>query len=347
MPQIIVVSPPGSGTGLLNQATTALGYTPHGTMSAAQPTEDQRPVPGETYPLLLAGYGQDEAVRLLHVKGHELQDAFQAAVSAAWRVWWMRLGQPVTHACPLDTGLEARLSRLPAHDLYTLLPGRGCWYLTCLDLARADADFLRTWHTGGHPKIVYHHRDIRDRIIHQIRILSQPPADPATSMPGHLVYHRILGALPTLDAKITLALSDPNFPGLQEARRSRWLLHHPEVCVIRHEDLAGPALGGSTQARDKSLARLHAAAGNPDSTPAWPAHASPAGDKDDVDTLSVGAWRTCFTPAHERLLEQCHSDLLTGPAQPVTSQPNTPAPHSSLPAARGNVRDRLQEHSGN
>ncbi|WP_328306381.1 hypothetical protein OG432_00065 [Streptomyces sp. NBC_00442] len=328
MPQVIVVSLRGSGTQLLNQATSALGFTSYGTMSGS-PLEEEQPAPGETYPVLLAGYGQHEAVRLLKFKGHALQEAFQEAVSALWRVWWMRLGQPVTHASPIEPALEARLARIPSQDLYGLLPGRGCWYLTGLDLARADADFLRHWQSGGHPRIVFHHRDLRDRIIDQIHLLSRP-VDAVGSMPEHLVYHSILAALPTLDAKITLALSDPNFPGMDEARRSSWLLHHPAVCVITHEDLAGPALGGTTAARDQALARLHAAITDSDPLPAWPAPSTTTATNPGTGPLAVGAWRTYFTPAHERLLEQHHSSLL-----PPSHHPAAPP---ALPATRTPAR---------
>ncbi|MGY0466266.1 hypothetical protein ACW14Y_39290 [Kitasatospora sp. cg17-2] len=334
LPQLIVVSPRGSGTPLLARITSALGYTPYGTMSGTRPDGGGRPGPGEVSPLLRAAYGQDEAGRLLlGQRDHraELEAAFQQAVTAVWRVWWTRLGQPVTAASPVDPVLEDRLTRVPDSDLPRLLPGRGCWYVNSLDLERADAGFLRAWHTTARPPIVYHHRDVRDRVVQQIHLLSQP-AGHVGSLPDHLVYRDIVSALPTMDARITLALTDPGFPGMREARSCQWLLRHPAVCVLTHEELAGPAQGGSTEARNRALDRLLTATGHPD-----PAAARAALPEPGSDELPVGAWRTHFTPEHERLLRRHHADLL--PPRPDEAahtigprRPDTPA--SSRPASR-------------
>ncbi|MFJ4923520.1 hypothetical protein [Streptomyces sp. NPDC088725] len=309
-PQLIVVSPHGSGTPLLTEATTALGYTPCGTMSGAKgPSGAWRPGPGEVHPLLTAAYGPDRAALLLRRQGGEgdnLETAFQEAVSALWRVWWMRLGQPVTLASPVDPGLEGRLARVPDSELPGLLPGRGCWYVTSLELRRADGGFLRAWQATGNPPVIFHHRDPRDRIISQIRLLSQP-AGQVGSLPEHLVYRDIISALPTMDARITFALTDPGFPGTAEARHCQWLAHHPAVTVITHEDLAGPAHGGSAEARQRALARLRETTGHAAPAVELPAPSAAASEGDD---LTVGAWRAHFTPAHERLLSRYHGDLL-------------------------------------
>ncbi|MFD7584503.1 hypothetical protein ACFV84_03600 [Kitasatospora sp. NPDC059811] len=310
VPQLIVVSLRGSGTPLLARITSALGYTPYGTMSGFQDDGDERPGPGEVSPLLRAAYGQDEAGRLLsRQRDHleELETAFQKAVNALWRVWWTRLGQPITAASPVDPGLEDRLTRVPDTDLPRLLPGRGCWYVNSLDLERADAGFLRAWHTTARPPIVYHHRDVRDRIVEQIRLLSQPCGH-VGSMPEHLVYRDIVSALPTMDARITLALTDPGFPGMREARRCQWLLRHPAVCVLTHEELAGP-----TETRDQALYRLLAATGHPDPAAALATLPGPRNVGAENGELPVGGWREHFSPDHERLLHQHHGDLLTLP----------------------------------
>ncbi|WP_380280565.1 hypothetical protein [Kitasatospora purpeofusca] len=334
VPQLIVVSPRGSGTPLLARITAALGYTPYGTMSGTQPDSGDRPGPGEASRLLRAAYGQEKAGRLLrgqYDNRTELEAAFQPAVTALWRVWWTRLGQPVTAASPVDPVLEDRLSRIPDSELPRLLPGRGCWYVNSLDLERADAGFLRAWHATARPPIVYHHRDVRDRIIEQIRLLSRP-AGRVGSLPDHLVYRDIVSALPTMDARITLALTDPAFPGMREARRCQWLLRHPAVFVLTHEELTGPAHGGTAEARDRALHRLLAAVGHP-----APGAALAALPEPESDELPVGAWRTHFSPEHERLLRQHHGGLL--PPHPdeavhTLGPRRTDAPAPSHPASR-------------
>jgi hypothetical protein len=349
-PQLIVVSLRGSGTQLLAQATAALGYTPYGTMGGAPGASGDRPGPGEVYPLLEAAYGKERAVGLLHAGRGDLEAAFQQAVAALWRVWWIRLGQPVAAASPVASALEDRLSRVADSEFPRLLPGRGCWYVNSLDLERADGGFLRFWHATGQPPIVFHHRDVRDRIISQVLALSQP-ADRVGSLPDHLVYRDIVSALPTMDAKITLALTDPGFPGMEEARRCQWLPRHPAVRVICHEDLAGAAHGGSDEARRNALTGLLDATGHPEhalaALPEPPAPHS-TGDGDGGGSggdLAVGGWRTHFTPEHERLLQQRHFDLLV-PAPPAAAAVHatggsyalTPLRGQGFPAPRGGVR---------
>ncbi|MGW6604069.1 hypothetical protein [Streptomyces sp. NPDC055036] len=341
-PQLIVVSPRGSGTPLLTEITTALGYSSYGTMSDARPIGDERhgPGPGEVYSLLAAAFGQDRAVQLLRRRDgerDELNSAFQAAVSAVWRVWWTHLGQPVTLASPVDPALEGRLARVPGGELHRLLPGRGCWYVTALDLQRAEAGFLRAWHADGQPPIIFHHRDVRDRIISQIQLLSGP-AERVGSLPDHLIYRDIVSALPTMDARITLALTDPAFPGMEEARRCQWLARHPAVTVITHEELAGPARGGTVEARQEAVTRLLHATGHPARPMELPSP-MPSPRTGDGDDLEVGIWRRHFTPAHERILSRLHSDLLSRPStspEPVThgKAPTLGEPPASPPRHR-------------
>ncbi|MYV99969.1 hypothetical protein [Streptomyces sp. SID3343] len=299
VPHVIVVSPSGSGGPTLAGITTALGYTPYGTMSGSHAVAGERPGPGEVQPLLQAAYGQDRTVALLRGDRAELEAAFQAAVHALWRVWWTRLGQPVTHVSPVEPVLEHRLARWPAPALYRLLPGRGCWYVCGLDLRRMDADLVRTWTATGQPPIVFHHRDVRDRILSQVHLLSGP-ADRVGSLPEHLVYRDIVSALPDMDARITLALTDPEFPGMAEARRCQWLLRHPRVCAITHEELVGP-----DDVRDRALTRLLTTVDHPDHAAALAALAAVSRDEGDH---AVGAWREHFTPEHERLLRRFHDD---------------------------------------
>lgn len=324
-PQVIVVSLPGSGTPLLTDITAALGYPPYGTMSATRSAGSERPGPGEVYPLLAAAYGKERAALLLRREEGQwerLETAFKEAVSALWRVWWTRLGQPVTLASPVDPALEGRLTRVPDSELPRLLPGRGCWYVDSLDIQRADAGFLRHWLVTGQPPVIFHHRDVRDRIISQIRMLSRP-ADRIGSQPENLVYRDIISALPTMDAKITLALTDPGFPGMAQARRCQWLSRHPAVKVLTHEDLAGPARGGTAEARERAVARLLDAVGHP-----RPAVVPPTpGGNGDGDDLEVGVWRRYFTAEHERLIDLYHGDLLTDrPPRVVAARPGDSRP---------------------
>ncbi|MFI6085964.1 hypothetical protein ACIBBB_34340 [Streptomyces sp. NPDC051217] len=324
--QVIVVSLPGSGTPLLADLTSALGYLSYGTMSTAPAVGGRSAGSPEIVamrPLLTAAHGREEAELLLKRGGEEREEldaAFREAAGALWRVWWMRLGQPVAVASSVDPGLESRLARVPERELPGLLPGRGCWYVDSLGLQRADAGFLRAWQKSGRPPVVFHHRDVRDRIVSQIRSLSRP-GTPAGYRPHQLIYRDIVAALPTMDAKITFALTDPGFPGMEEARRCQWLLHHPAVTVITHEDLAGPAHGGTAEGRERAVAQLLAITGLPPSAAASAASAQPPRENEE---LTVGQWRNCFTPAHERLLDRRHGDLLTARAESGPADDPTP-----------------------
>lgn len=109
-----------------------------------------------------------------------------------------------------------------------------------------------------------------------------------------------------MDARITLALTDPAFPGMEEARRCQWLSRHPAVTVITYEELAGPTHGGTTEARQGAVTRLLDATGHP---PRALDLAAP--HNHDGDDLKVGVWRRYFTSDHERILAQHYSNLLT------------------------------------
>ncbi|MFD5514364.1 hypothetical protein ACFWIB_43000, partial [Streptomyces sp. NPDC127051] len=256
---LIVVSPPGSGTVLLHEITTALGYTSRGTMSPSTDTPAQTG-PGEVYPLLEAAYGPDRAAALLQAHHHHqdtgpLQDAYTTALQLLWRVWWKRLGQPVTTHTPLDSTVESRLTAQKDATLLRLLPGRDAWYVTGLDPAHVDGGLLRHWAATGQPAILYHHREPHDRVLAVVQHLTRDDKNVGT-IPGHLIYRDILTALPGTDERLSLALTDPDFPGNEEARHTGWLTHHPAVHTITHEELAGPHHGGSTDARTRALQQL-------------------------------------------------------------------------------------------
>ncbi|GGZ42706.1 hypothetical protein [Streptomyces poonensis] len=306
MQQLVVVYLPGSGIELLHPALTALGYTPRGTLnSLAEPSTPARP--GEVYPLLQAAYGEDEATRLLHDYHHDtrdpaaLQEAWGDALLTLWRVWWQRLGQPVTAHTPLDAAVEERLTRLDDTRLISLLPGRNAWYINALDLTRADSGLLRHWHATGHPAVVHLERNPGDRITSLIQRLCRQDGRVGT-ISTHLVYRDILTSLPTMDARLTHALSDPYFPGNTAARHTAWLRHHPAVTTLTCEELAGPDYGGTTQARQAALSRLTAALGHPHPTPA--ALPGPPTDRPD---LTTGIFHQHAGPHHKHLLDTLHT----------------------------------------
>ncbi|MFJ2607662.1 hypothetical protein ACIO13_22215 [Streptomyces sp. NPDC087425] len=82
--------------------------------------------------------------------------------------------------------------------------------------------------------------------------------------------------------------------------RGQWLLRHPAVCSLSHEELTGPA-----SARDQALARLLDALGHP-GPPPLPA---PRPADDDPTGVAPGRGRDLFSDAHEQLLHRHHSDL--------------------------------------
>ncbi|MEU6394810.1 hypothetical protein [Streptomyces sp. NPDC046939] len=256
---LIVVSLPGSGTELLHEITTALGYTSRGTMSPSTETAAQ-PGPGEVYALLEAAYGPERAAALLqahhrHRDTGSLQHAYTDALHLLWRVWWKRLGQPVTAHTTLNSETEARLNAQTDAGLLRLLPGRDAWYVTGLNPAHVDGGLLRHWAATGQPAILYHHREPRDRALALIQHLTRDDGNVGT-IPGHLIYRDILTALPGTEERLILALTDPDFPGNEEARHTGWLSRHPAVLTVTHKELAGRDPGGTTTARTRALAHL-------------------------------------------------------------------------------------------
>ncbi|NYV73409.1 hypothetical protein [Streptomyces sp. UH6] len=261
---LVVVSPPGSGTVLLHQITTALGHTSRGTMGG-HAHHARRAAPGEVYPLLETAYGRPAALAFLTAHHREqdtgpLQAAYTAAVDTLWRVWWQRLGQAVTAHTDLDPAVESRLARLPNAEVLRLLPGRDAWYVTDLRLDRADAGLLRHWAATGEPLIILHRRHPDDRIAAHIRHLCRPDGQVGT-MPENLIHRDVLTSLPTDRARWDYARADPAFLGATGP--SLWLSHHPGVLTVTHEELAGPLYGGTPHARAAALARLTTALGHP------------------------------------------------------------------------------------
>ncbi|WP_205530673.1 hypothetical protein [Streptomyces sp. MBT27] len=313
MQQLVVVSPPGSGIELLHPAITALGYTPRGTQNA--PAESPAPArPGEVFPLLEAAYGQREAVQLLQDHHHDpnttnqLQNAYHQAVLALWRVWWKRLGQPVTAHTPLDTAVEEHLARQDDAQLISMLPGRNAWYTTELDLTRVDGGLLRHWTATGQPAIFYLHRDPGDRITNLIQHLCREDGRVGT-IPAYLVYRDILMALPTMDARLTHALTDPQFPGHTSARQTAWLHHHPAVVTLTAEDLAGQGYGGTDQDRLAALSRLAGALAQPPSAAATLPD-PPPGRPD----LTTGVFQQHSHTHHRQLLDTLYTSADRLPA---------------------------------
>ncbi|WP_171171513.1 hypothetical protein [Streptomyces sp. I05A-00742] len=91
-------------------------------------------------------------------------------------------------------------------------------------------------------------------------------------------------------------MTDPCFPGIAETAHSHWLARHPAVITLTHEELAGPAYGGTSRARRAALSRLLTATGRPREFAALPA------PHPGHPHLRIGHATRHFGPQHERLL---------------------------------------------
>jgi hypothetical protein len=310
-PRIMMVSPQKTGTHLVLELAVALGYRVFGAIrstprNAPQFTDEQR---REIARLVLA---EDEHAELLKLDDpDEFRDRTDRAWSALAWSWQRRLGQPVVNRYGQD--LHDSVDRTATNPLFgrtrfAETPAGLCWIWHELDPSTVDGSFVAEWTDTGDPRMILNLRDPRDALLSLVNFIDGRTNQGIGNFYERRIYNKVLSTFDTLEQKIDYALRDRYFLAAQEFERALWLLHHPDVCVVRYEELAGPAAGGSRPAQLAAVSRVmrHVGVGgdpatyadvvyNPDS---WSFHRG-----------RIGEWRAHFTARNLRHFHERYGDI--------------------------------------
>jgi hypothetical protein len=309
----LVVSLRKSGTHLLKEVMTRFGYSLHGEVAA-----DAGPkLAGETlWRVLTMVYGEEELRRLTASEDRTAIDAaISEAVAAFYGAWRIRLGipwrGPANEAPPQE--LVARTLARSAACRFGDTPGGVCWFLHQLDPHRIDDGFLSEWLDTGSPRIVFNYRDPRDALLSMVNFLSGETGRGVGHFTDHRVYSGVLRSAGDFEERLTIALTDPCFPGADAYERGLWLLRHPAVCKVSFEELVGPRGGGSRERQAAAVGRIAVFLGADDGHGQDPAAIADGLFNEGAYSFHrgrIGAWREHFTPEHEKLFEERYGAVL-------------------------------------
>ncbi|QFQ99640.1 sulfotransferase domain-containing protein [Streptomyces phaeolivaceus] len=315
---VLVVSLRKSGTHLLKEVVSGLGYALNGAVSSADagPRPLGRPA---ALRVLDAVYTSEEIAGLKRSRDRgEIDRGVGRAVTALNRAWWQRLGMPRTAAAPggdpMTDLLTARELARPSGYRFDDLPGGVCWFTHDLDLTGVDENFLLEWSRADSPKIILNYRDPRDVLLSMVNFLTEKDAGRLGGFPDHVVYGDILKQVPDVRERIGIALTDPGFPGGDSFERALWLLRHPRVCKVTFEALVGPDGGGSTAVQAAEIEKITDFLGLADDMDAADREAlgRRVFNRDSYTFRSgrTGSWHKQFTPEHHALFERRYGYLL-------------------------------------
>jgi hypothetical protein len=154
-------------------------------------------------------------------------------------------------------------------------------------------------------------RDPRDTLLSMVNYMCGATGRGLSVFSNLRTFRSILVSMPTLEERITYALTDDSFPSSgDDFRRTLWLLHHPDVCKTSFEELVGPQGGGTADSQLQATARLLDFPGIKDRP-----LEEVTGKLFNRNTFSfhrgqIGDWREVFTDKQRRLAEARFGDLL-------------------------------------
>jgi hypothetical protein len=314
---VLVVSLRKSGTHLLKEVMAGLGYALNGAVSSAGAAP--RPLGRQTALRVLgAVYTPDEIAALKRSRDRAAVDhAVSRAVTVLNRAWSVRLGMPRTAAAGSDPETDRLTAReLSRHSGYRFsdTPGGVCWFTHDLELAGVDENFLLEWADSGSPKIILNYRDPRDVLLSMVHFLAEKDAGRLGGFPDHVVYGDILKSVQDPRDRVSIALTDPGFPGGGSFERALWLLRHPRVCKVSFEALVGPDGGGSATVQAEEIKKITDFLDLADDMDSAGREALTRRifNRDSYTFRSgrTGAWREHFTPEHHALFERRYGDVL-------------------------------------
>ena len=309
--RVIVISLTKSGTHLIQELMVALGYGMYG---HSRITDEIKPRLDQDTRWRIARMIYDEP--MLKLLGETGEESFMKATDEAWEAyamaWQMKFGMPLVNRygteLPSTELVEKARLRTVSTDFADTPPGVG-WIFIEFDVKRLDGRFLREWSQTGEPRIIFNYRDPRDIVLSMINFLTGKTGNGIGNFSEFQIFSRILDSLPSLDAQLSYALSDPSFPTQGDLGRMFWLLSHPNVCKISFEELIGPHGGGSEEQQRQAVTRITDFLGVPT----------------EVETVlprlynrnsfsffkgKTEAWRDVFTPYHRDLAEKRFGEML-------------------------------------
>ncbi|GAA3170026.1 MULTISPECIES: hypothetical protein [Nonomuraea] len=303
--RVIVVSPRKSGTHLVQKLMTALGYGIYG-----------EPVPPESGRAAVSLRERLElAERFLHPDEFAALDVREDTkefirrtdrllIQLGW-IWQTRLAARNLSNVDLirpEIDFELRMSEDAWTRPFWQTAPRLCWIFHSLDIWRMDQKFLNEWTTRQAPAMVLNHRDPRDALVSMANFFSGKSGITFRRFPESAVFGPILANLPDMESRITYMLTDPTIPLLHDYEAAVSWYHHPQVCKVAFEELAGPEGGGS---RARQLAAVERVAGwaGTDADPE-----AVVGELFDRRSFTfhkgrIGAWREVFTARHSALFD--------------------------------------------
>lgn len=314
-PRAIVVSLRKSGTHLVKEVITALGYSVTGQIARTAGGSPETHYLGKdaVRRVLDMVYLEDELAELFKATDRSaVEAAVRRAQEALMNSWRIRLGlseAPEAAGDDLLTQLIARTLGRGASRRFRDTPEGLCWFLHQLDIDRVDGGFLREWMEAGEPKIIFNYRDPRDVLVSMVNFLTTRSDAELAGLPDHQLYGQILKAIPTTGQRLTFALLDPCFPGSDAFGKALWLLRHPLVCAVSFEELVGPEGGGTDQGQLAAVTKIVNFLDG-DQDPAVIARRLFNPDSFTFHRGRIGAWREHFTAEHEELFSNRYGQLV-------------------------------------
>ena len=304
--RVLIVSLMKSGTHILQELMTALGYGMTGSGVRLRP-EIQPDFSKETrWQIARLGYDDEALARLRVNDGEYFTDATDRVWEALVTSWERRLAQPLASwytQASLEVGFAAEVHQRAIGSDFAATPPGVCWVVNQLDLTRVDGQFLREWSETGEPRIIFNYRDPRDMLLSFVNFLGGKTGRGFSNYNDLLPIAAILNSKATLADRLAYALADRAFPGLDDYQRMLWLLHHPNVCKTSFEELIGPRGGGSAKAQADALIRVFEFLGI---TGVEPAEVAGRLFNPEVFSFSrgqIGGWREAYPPELQPLVQ--------------------------------------------
>lgn len=311
--RVILISLMKSGTHLITELLAALGYRLHGHLRVRPET---KPILDQDTRWRMARMVYDDDA-LADLKTLD-EAAFTEATDEAWAAlawaWKLRLGMPLVNQYStelINRNLVRQALHRTAGSSYAEMPANQCMVLHELDVRNVDGAFLNEWAETGEPRVIFHYRDPRDVLLSMVNFASGQTKGGLSAINNLRAFRSILQAKPTLEERLTYALTDESFPcQARDYKRMLWLLHHPNVHTTTFEGLVGPNGGGSAEAQLRSAQGLLDFLGVTGHSAADAVQSLYNRDAFTFFKGQIGGHRDVFTEEHHRIAQDRFGEVL-------------------------------------